>query len=93
MYWDINTLWSFYIAFVHIKFRITYRNRRGRDSMIHMLLDLQLPMQLVIITTKVVNSNPANGAVYSKQHYVIKFVSGFRRFPPPIKLIATIYLM
>jgi hypothetical protein len=32
--------------------------------------------------------------VYSKQHYVIKFVSdlvgGFLRFPPPIKLTATI---
>ena len=28
------------------------------------------------------------GEVYSKQHYVIKFVSD--RFPPPIKLIATI---
>jgi hypothetical protein len=39
-----------------------------------------------------------SGEVYSVQHYVIKFVSdlwqvgGFLRFPPPIKLIATIYL-
>ena len=49
--------------------------------------------------TKVVNSNPAHGEVYSIQHYVIKFVSDFRlvsgflwvlRFPPPIKLTATI---
>jgi hypothetical protein len=45
---------------------------------------------------KVVSSNPANGEVYSIQHYVIKFVSdlrqigGFLRFPPPIKLTATI---
>jgi hypothetical protein len=39
--------------------------------------------------------------VYSIQHYVIKFVSDLRqgggflrmlRFPPPIKLTATIYL-
>jgi hypothetical protein len=38
-------------------------------------LDLQLPMQSVPITTKVVSSNPAHGEVYSIQHYVIKFVS------------------
>ena len=31
-----------------------------------------LPMQSVLITTKVVNSNPAHGEVYSIQHYVIK---------------------
>ena len=47
------------------------------------------------ITTNVVSSNPAQGYVYSIQHYVIKFVSDLRkvggylrllRFPPPIKL-------
>ena len=47
------------------------------------------------IITKVVSSNPAHGEVYSKQQYVIKFVSdlghvgGIPRvfqFPPPIKL-------
>ena len=32
------------------------RSRRGRD---HMELDLQLPMQSVLITTNVVSSNPA----------------------------------
>jgi hypothetical protein len=32
-------------------------------------------MQAVPITTNVVSSNPANGEVYSIQHYVIKFVS------------------
>ena len=41
-----------------------------------------------------------HGEVYSIQHYVIKFVSDLRqvggflpvlRFPPPIKLIVTIY--
>jgi hypothetical protein len=48
-------------------------------------LDLQLS---VPITTKVVNSNPIHGEVYSIQHYVIKFVSdlrqvgGFLRFSP-----------
>ena len=62
-------------------------------------LDLQLPVQAVPITTKVGNSNPVHGEVYSIQHYVIKFVSDLRqvggflwilRFPPPIKLTATI---
>ena len=32
-----------------------------------LLLDLQLPVQSVPITTKVVNSNPAHGEVYSIQ--------------------------
>ena len=62
-------------------------------------LDLQLPVQSVPITIKVLISNPVRGEMYSIQHYVIKFVSvsdrsmvfsdGYR-FPPPIKLIATI---
>ena len=60
--------------------------------------DLQLPVQSV---SKVVNSNPAHGEVYSIQHYVIKFVSYLRqvgsflrvlRFSPLIKLTATIQL-
>jgi hypothetical protein len=50
---------------------------------------------------KDVSSNPVHGEVYSIQHYVIKFVSDLRqvggflrvlRFPPPIKLTATILL-
>ena len=32
-------------------------------------------MPSVPITTNVVSSNPAHGEVYSKQHYVIKFIS------------------
>ena len=56
-------------------------------------MDLQLPMQSVPITTKVVSSNPVHGEVYSIQNYVINFVrdlrqvSGFLcilRFPLPI---------
>jgi hypothetical protein len=39
------------------------------------LLDLQLSVQAVHITTKVVSSNPAHGKVVLIQHYVIKFVS------------------
>jgi hypothetical protein len=44
------------------------------------LLDLQLPMQSVLITTNVVGSNPTRGQVYLKQHYVIKFVSELQHF-------------
>ena len=50
-------------------------------------------MQVVPTPTKVVSSNPAHGEVYSIQHYVICQVGGFLwvlRFPPPIKLTATI---
>jgi len=64
------------------------RGHRGHDRMV-----------VGPITTKVVSSNPVHGEVYSIQHYVIKFVSDLRqtggflrvlRFPPPIKLTATI---
>jgi hypothetical protein len=47
-------------------------------------------------STKVVSSNPVHGEVYLIQPYVTEFVSdlrqvgGFLRFPPPIKLTATI---
>ena len=64
------------------------------------LLDLQLPLQSVDITTKVMSSNSTHSKVYLIQHYdVIKFVSDLRqvdgflqvlRFPPPIKLTAMI---
>jgi hypothetical protein len=42
-------------------------------------LDLQLPVQLVPFSTKVVSLNPAHGEVYLIQHYVIKFVSDLRQ--------------
>ena len=60
---------------------------------------VQLPVQSVPITTKVVSSNPVHGEVHLIQHYMIKFVSNLRQvdgclrvlwFPPPIKLNATI---
>ena len=42
-------------------------------------MDLQLPVQSVSITTKVVSLNPVHGGeVYWIQHYVIKFVSDLR---------------
>ena len=60
---------------------------------------VQLSVQSVPITTKIVNSKPVHGEAYSIQHFVITFVSDLRqvcgfflvlRFPPPIKLTATI---
>ena len=75
-------------------FTISVGDRHGRDRMV-----VQLPVQSVSITTKVVRSNPVHGEVYSIQHYVIKIVNGLRQvcgflrvlqFPPPIKLITTI---
>ena len=36
------------------------------------LLKLFLAMQSVLITTKIVSSNPAHGEVYLIQHYVIE---------------------
>jgi hypothetical protein len=59
-------------------------------------LDLQLPVQSVPVTTKVVSSNPVHDDVYSKQNYVIKFgnallqVDGFLRVAQSIKLTTTI---
>ena len=59
------------------------------------LLDLQLHVQSVPITTEVVSLNPAHGKVYSMQHYEIKFVGDLRQvggflrvllFPPPVSV-------
>jgi hypothetical protein len=54
-------------------------------------LDLQLAVQSLSITTKVVSLNTSHGEVYSIQRYVIKIVSDFLwllRFTPPIKQTA-----
>jgi hypothetical protein len=58
-------------------------NRRGTVVVVIVivwLLDLQLLVQSVPITTKLVFSNPVHSEVYSIQHYVIKFVSGFLQY-------------
>jgi hypothetical protein len=61
------------------------------------MVDLYLPVQSVLITTKAVSLNPVHGEVYSTQHYVIKFVSDMQqvggflrvlRFPPPLVHLA-----
>ena len=63
--------------------------------------DLSLLMQLVSITTQVVNPTPVYGKVYLIQQNVIMFVSDLwqvcaflwvLRLPLPIKLIAKIKL-
>ena len=78
---------------------ITFIEKGAVLVVIVWLLDLQLPVKSVPITTKVVSSNRAHGDVFSMQLYVIKFVSDLRhvggflrvlRFSPPIKLTATI---
>ena len=67
-------------------------SHRGLDR----VMDLQLPMHSVPITTNVMSSNLADSEVYSIQHYFISLsvtCGGFRRevlFPPPIKLTANI---
>ena len=67
--------------------------------MIARQLNLQLPVQSVPITAKVVSSNSAHRELYSTEHYVIKFVSDMRQVggflpvllrPPPVKLSSMI---
>ena len=76
--------------FCHIQLQTELLYNVGRSGRYRMVLGLQLPMQSVLITTKVVSSNLAHGEVYSIQQFVIKFVSDLRqvddflRFPPPI---------
>jgi len=69
-----------------------FRDRHGCDHMVVTFTTTFVLVQSVPITTNVVSLNPADGEVYSIQHYVIKFVSdlwqvgGFLwvlRFPPP----------
>ena len=44
-----------------------------------MVVGLQLPVQLMPITTNAVSSTLIHGEVYSIQHYVIKLVSDLRQ--------------
>jgi hypothetical protein len=53
-------------------------------------LDLQLSVKSVPITTKIVNSNPSHGVLYSMQHYGIKFVSDLRQVGGFLQQIAMI---
>jgi len=86
-------------VFVVVLYIIFFWNIGHRHDHDCMVIELKIPVQSVPITTKVVSWNPVYGEVYTIQHYVIKFVSDLRqvggflrflRFPPPIKLTATI---
>jgi hypothetical protein len=82
-------------------FNVTFNNISvisWRSVLLVEELDLQLPVQSVPITTKIVSLIRFNGEVYI-QHYAIKFVSDLRhvggffrvlRIPQPIKLTSTI---
>ena len=45
----------------------------------HGMVEIQLPVQSVPISTNVVSSNAAHGEVYSIKHYAIKFVSDLKQ--------------
>jgi hypothetical protein len=54
-------------------------------------LDLQLPMQSVPITTKVVSSNPTHGEVYLMQHNGIKFINDLQQVSGFLHVLRSIY--
>jgi len=51
-------------------FKIIDKFQELTQLLVSRLNHLQLPVQSVPITTKVVSSNPVHGEVYSIQHYV-----------------------
>jgi hypothetical protein len=56
-------------------FQLYRGSQFGHHDRNRMVVWLQLPMQSLPITTKIVSLNPAHREVYSLQRYVIKFVS------------------
>jgi hypothetical protein len=70
----LSYLYLFTYSGVQYIFTISVGDRHGRERMV-----VQLPVQSVSISTKVVRSNPVHGEVYSIQHYVIKIVNDLRR--------------
>jgi hypothetical protein len=75
---------------------ISYRDRRDRDRMV---VGFTTTYITSVYHHYVLSSNPTYYEMYSLQHYVMKFVGDLRhvcsflwvlRFPPPIKLTATI---
>ena len=55
-------------------------------------LDLQLPVQSVPITTKVVSLNPVHSEMYSIQYYVMKFVNDLRQNCDIIEILLKVAL-
>jgi hypothetical protein len=70
----INTIYP-HCIYIIVQIKHFLHGRASGAILVVWYLDLQLPVQAVPITTKVVSLNPVHGEVYSIQHYVIKFVS------------------
>ena len=68
-----TTIPNLLTSFGHTGYHL--QHRRAVMVVILWQLVLQLSMQSVSITIKVVSSNPIHGEVYSIQHFVNKFVS------------------
>jgi len=87
-------------SFFHVYYILTFQSDKGRRCRDRMVVGFTTNCAISAYQYYVVSSNPAHNEMnYSTQHYVIKFVSDFRkingflhvlRFPPPIKLTATI---
>ena len=73
---------------------IPYKHTGVVVAMIAWQLDLQLPMQSISISIKVMSWNPTHGEVYSIQHCdkVCQWLAAGLWFSPSIKLTATITL-
>ena len=92
MYIELSALWFTFLV------SSTFQNLR--NSVHHYCLPRAITWLIAFpVITNVVSSNPADGEVYSIEHYVIKFVNDLRQvdcflcvvwFPPPIKLTTTI---
>ena len=70
-FFGLSVLHTFRFCFLNI----LTREKNIEEAVIVWLVDLQLPVQSVPITTKGVSLNPVHGKVYWNQHYLIKFVS------------------
>jgi hypothetical protein len=101
MIWIQALIYTQVLRFLTFSFKFQILgSRRGRDLMV-----VGLTTAYAISDCHhniVVSSNPAQGEVYSIQHYVIKFVSDLRqvggflrilRFPSQIKLTTTEILL
>jgi hypothetical protein len=73
----VQVRWHFKLRFLRtgqhrVLYTVLITGRRGHDCM---EVEFTTTCTIVPKATKVVNSNPAHGEVYSIQHYVINFVS------------------
>ena len=88
------------ILYFHVYYILTFQSDKGRRCRDRMVVGFTTTCVISAYHFYVESSNPAHSEVnYSTQHYVIQFFSDLRkmngflrvlRFPPPIKLTATI---